>query len=684
MIPWQKAPFFRLAIMAACGVLCSEWVTFTSGQCFAISLIFIGFVVFTLISKKGQIAGGISLLFSVFILFAGFHRNAGENSLERIDGEKVVVFGLVDQVMPRKKYLRIVIDVLGTGDSLASLERNKGKLLMYYKGEDSIFPGINDTVIIEGKVSRIGVNTNPHAFNYGEYMRKKGVFYQCFAEKFISIKSRKISFTRSAISEFQDRSRVLLHKYLADSVSRGIVSAMVMGDREFLPENVNKSFTDSGAIHTLAVSGLHVGIVASLIMMIFKFFPSKRKVIHFIYFLISAGFVWGFAIFAGGRPSVVRASVMFTLFMFDFYVSGHRNSYNFLAFAALVILIVDPYAIYDLGFQFSFLALLGILLFYRPIRGLWPHKKIKFIDYAWDLVAVSISAQIAVAPLSIYYFHQFPVYFWLSSLWAIPWTYVIVLSGILFLVFGGISDLAGRIMGSILDECSELLTTGINWVNALPFGQIANVWLEWPMVILFYLIVGYLLVYIYFHKYWAFNIFLICIFIGYFSSTIRDHRLKEKTAITIYDAGPDHLIDIIDGRRVFTFKSKDLDELKESYIAEGNRRFHRINDVKEITEASILSEGNLFFREGIAILKNKVIYFPSYGKTSFRGKIDLMILTRDCKLDLEEVVRDLSPQKIIIDKSFHAKPIELATIIKINPKVEICEVRYSGAININW
>jgi competence protein ComEC len=375
---------------------------------------------------------------------------------------------------------------------------------------------------------------------------------------------------------------------------------------------------------------------------------------------------------------------MFTLFIFDFYLSGHRNSYNFLAFSALAMLAFDPNAVYDIGFQFSFLALMGILLFYKPISRLWPFKKIKIIRYGWNLMAVSIAAQIAVAPLSIYYFHQFPFYFWLSSLWAIPWTYVIVMLGMLLLLSGSQVEFLAEIISSMIHFGVELLMDGINWVHSLPYGHVSGIWIEKNVLIITYASILFLVCYVYFKKQWSFNFLLMGVLsIGIIQLVDYNMQIRQS-GITVYDVNAATMIDLFDGNKVFALKGKMITSKQEAYVAQGNRQRRGTKFIKAVAQDSIISENNFYAREGIVILGHKVIYIPGVEMTSFNGKIDYLVITQNCHIAFEKILDKFSPQKVIIDNSL-PKYLAKSIIEKVKMhKIDVHDVQLSGAIEITW
>jgi len=174
----------------------------------------------------------------------------------------------------------------------------------------------------------------------------------------------------------------------------------------------------AGAMHILCVSGLHVGIIYLVISFFLGFLNNTRfnNILKAILLLLT---VWAYAIITGLSPSVQRASLMLSVFIIGNLLNRARDTYNTLAISALILLIIDPYLLFNVGFQLSYAAVIGIVTFHQPIYKLLYFKN-TIIDKIWSITVLSFAAQMATFPIATYYFHFFPPWFWLTNLFTFP------------------------------------------------------------------------------------------------------------------------------------------------------------------------------------------------------------------------------------------------------------------------
>lgn len=243
-----------------------------------------------------------------------------------------------------------------------------------------------------------------------------------------------------------------------------VVAAMALGDKSALTKELKETYSKTGASHVLALSGLHLGIIYALLSMLVV--GRRWQVITQVAMILS---IWAFVFLVGMSASVVRSAVMLTVYAL--LALGHRQkmSVNTLAFTAIVMLLVTPKALFDIGFQMSFMAVFSILLFvplfYRPFSAeyLMTHRAISWL---WGMVAVSIAAQIGVAPLIAYYFGRFSCYFLLTNFIVIPAATLILYLSLATLLIPAIGVLLASIVG--------LLNTTLLYIATIPGATIEN------------------------------------------------------------------------------------------------------------------------------------------------------------------------------------------------------------------
>src|SRR5690606_24095560 len=240
-----------------------------------------------------------------------------------------------------------------------------------------------------------------------------------------------------------------------------IINALLLGQRQDIPEEVYNNYTSAGAIHILAVSGLHVGIILLLINFILNPLENLKNG-QFIKLILILLLLWSFAIIAGLSASVVRAVTMFSFVAYAMHIKRATNIYNILAISMFFLLLFKPSFLFDVGFQLSYIAVFAIV-WIQPVLYKWWTPKLRPVNNLWQLFTVTIAAQIGVIPLSLYYFHQFPGLFFVSNLVIIPFLGIILGLGLLVIILALLNilpDLIADFYGSMISTMNNF----IGWI----------------------------------------------------------------------------------------------------------------------------------------------------------------------------------------------------------------------------
>ena len=259
-----------------------------------------------------------------------------------------------------------------------------------------------------------------------------------------------------------------------------VVAAMTLGDKSQLTKELRDTYAVSGASHILALSGLHLGIIYTLLSLLLS--RRRWQVISQVVIIVC---IWLFVFLVGMSASVVRSAVMITVYAL--LSLGHRDkmSVNTLAFAAIVMLLFNPKSLFDVGFQLSFMAVLAILLFYPLFESVWSQQFLfghRLFRWLWTTLAVSCAAQIGVAPLIAYYFGRFSCYFLLTNLVVVPAATLILYLSLLVLLIPSLAYL----LIYIVDALNQLLL----WITMLPGASIEELHPTLLQVWMTYVIIG--------------------------------------------------------------------------------------------------------------------------------------------------------------------------------------------------
>ncbi|MBN3584487.1 ComEC/Rec2 family competence protein [Algoriphagus aestuarii] len=336
-------------------------------------------------------------------------------------------------------------------------ENASGKVLIYHQMEVELSPGM--ILYVVGIPEPVEKPTNPSEFDYAAFLARKGIENRHFIGK----KAELIGIhPHQNLKYWTENLRHLISEQLKekipDSKSNQIAQALLLGQKQFLDQDTKSAYSQSGVMHVLAVSGLHVGIIYVFLMYLIKPFGLKKVGLK-SYLILVVCCIWLYALLTGMSPSVLRAATMFTLITFGQMRERKPSIFNVLAFSAILMITVTPDVIYEVGFQLSYLAVGGIVLIHPLISRLWtPDTKVS--EYIWQLIVVSISAQLATFPLTVYYFHSFPTYFLLGNLVVIPMAFLIMQVGVPLVIFGWIpylSDFLGILVSYLVFVQSWLI-----------------------------------------------------------------------------------------------------------------------------------------------------------------------------------------------------------------------------------
>ncbi len=277
------------------------------------------------------------------------------------------------------------------------------------RAEQDSVPKPGDVLLVDATVERIDRVADPGGFDRVAWAASRGMAHELFAPQeawSLLIQGRHWS------DPFADaRAQVnawLLASGLPDR-ERALVKALVLGQRDELEQEQRTAFARSGTIHVLAVSGMHVGMIFIMVSQLLSFLGTGLRA-RWLRSLLVLIVIWGYAGLTGGAPSVLRATVMFTVFLVAELREQRPDRLNSLFAAGFLLLMWDPGMLVQASFQLSFLAVLGILLFLGPIEDLWSPDN-WLLRKMWSLAAVSIAAQAFTTPISLYLFKAFPVWF---------------------------------------------------------------------------------------------------------------------------------------------------------------------------------------------------------------------------------------------------------------------------------
>ncbi len=324
----------------------------------------------------------------------------------------------------------------------------KALVLVYHQMEEALYPG--QVIWVPANPEPVAPPSFPDEFNYKRFLAAKGIHFRQFLGKKLQVlplkPSNELNF---AMEHLRHYFAGVIDQYVQRPESKQIALALLLGQKESLGKEVKQAYSATGTQHILAVSGLHVGIIYSILLLPLSFFKQKVQLLQKSYLVLVLGLIWIYALMTGFSPSVVRAVVMFSLVTLGQMRKRKPSIWNILAFSALLLLVLDPAIQTDLGFQLSYLAVAGIVGLQPILLRMWAPSN-RVLDYFWQMATVTLAAQLITSPLTLHYFHTFPTYFLVANLLIVPLSYVILCAGVPFLLLARI-PMVGSTLGAIVD-----------------------------------------------------------------------------------------------------------------------------------------------------------------------------------------------------------------------------------------
>ncbi|MFD2033320.1 ComEC/Rec2 family competence protein [Belliella marina] len=382
---------------------------------------------------------------------------------------------------PKPNSIANRVKVLAVMDSVGAKLEVNAEVKVYHKGLGGMDPG--DLLIVSGAPQQIDPPKNPNEFHYKDFMLRQQIGHSHYiGDNFLKVGKQTIQPIEDYFLGIRSRIMRNMDSLILDSHANQVAKALLLGQKKNLEKEVNEAYVTAGAMHVLAVSGLHVGIIYGFFFLFIKPYRLKvwRRVVYLSLIIL---LIWAYALLTGMSPSVMRAATMFSLMALAQMKSRSPSIFNAIALSALVLLVFDPFLVYAVGFQLSYLALTGILLIQPVLVKLWLPKS-RILEYVWQISTVGVAAQLMTFPVSAHYFHVFPTYFILSNLVAIPGAFLIMAFGVPFMLLSEISFLAVP-LAWITEKLIILVNLLIFGIQGFPFAKIGDIFLKTDFMIMY-------------------------------------------------------------------------------------------------------------------------------------------------------------------------------------------------------
>mgnify|MGYP006073776691 FL=1 len=431
----------------------------------------------------------------------------------------------------------------------------------------------DDRIFIEGKAQKFFENTNPGAFNYREYMEENGNYLQIRANTIKILHRPKWSIWR-AVYRVRNYLATMLESHL-EIRETGVAQALVLGQKQFLEIETKQAFAGVGAMHILAVSGLHVGLVFLLFSWLLKPLISlpQGNAIHTI--LVITVIVC-YAAITGFSPSVTRASLMFILISLGILLRRVGDTYNTIFASAFLMLIYQPKLLFNIGFQLSYIAVLGIIFIYPKLfKCLEPKRWIT--TKIWSLLCLALAAQLVTFPLGLYYFHQFPTYFFITNLVVIPAAFLVLFGGFALFFSNAFTELGFPIIeeciGRLLQKVIWLLNEFIEILYSFPYSSITQIEISLAHLFLLYLFILCAIIFLVYRKGFFLKAGFAMALMLCISFSLRKYEVLSSSGVLVYQYNVP-VIEVFEGGKSRCY-SGFIDTKKQIYFNRMIKGFNR-------------------------------------------------------------------------------------------------------------
>lgn len=654
---WKKTPFLKLLLSMMVGIVV-QWQFQLSIKllsllfAFAVILLLSFFIIpffnrFRLAVVNGMFTGLLFFTFGALLAWQKDIRNNQEWLGNFYQPKSGLVVTIDEPPVEKTKSIKAnaTVQYLLQNDSTIPV---KGKIIIYFKKDSALNLQYGTQLVFKKSLQEIKNSGNPGGFDYKRFCLFKEITHQVYLkpEEFEILQGEKISQFRNFIYTIREKVLNILRTNITSKKELSLAEALLIGYKDDLEQSLVQSYTNTGVVHIIAISGLHLGLIYWLLSMLFKPLQKRKKTRWLRPILIITG-LWIFSLLAGAQPSILRSALMFTCIVVGDSLARKPSIFNTMAVSAFILLCINPYFLWDVGFQLSYAAVLSIIIFMRPVYN-WFYVKNKLLDFIWKLNAVTIAAQVLTVPLGIYHFHQFPNLFLLTNFLAVPLSSAILL-GEIFLCVIAFIPAAALLFGKLLTWLIWIMNTYIEKIETIKFSL-------WDGLQITILQTVLLLAFAIAITYWlmersgkSLKLGLLALFGFVTLRSIAFINSNNQQKIVVYNVPQKTAIDFIDGRNYRFVGDSDLlaDDFARNFHLKPSRILYRITDVSTLNQFAI-AENYISYKGKNILLMNETIH---YSPMDTIPEIDLLIISKNPKLYINTLAKSVKIKQVVFDGS---------------------------------
>lgn len=652
---WKRAPFVRLLIPFCTGIALQWyrdphplwwWTLLVSGVLTAVILSFLP------LFRKFQlrrITGAFALL--PFIAIGGLM--AWKNDIRHSPGwigklrspGAVWRVSLLEAPIEKERSFKAIAAVHALHHDHKWVTA-KGKLIIYFP-KDSLPPGLKygSRLLFRKDPEEIRNLGNPGGFDYKRFALFQQLTHQVYlpAGQLHVLNGHDRVWLPAILEKIRNEVLAIIRTNIKGEKESGLAEALLIGYKNDLDKELVQSYANTGVVHVIAISGLHLGLIYWLLAGLL--YPlQKRKYGRWLRPLLIMAGLWTFALLTGAQPSIMRSAVMFTCIVLGENMERKSLIFNTLACSAFILLCHNPFWLWDIGFQLSYSAVLSIVIYMRPVYHLLYFKN-RACDLVWKMNAVTLSAQLLTLPLSIYHFHQFPTLFLFTNLVAVPLSSIILLAEILLCTlffFTSGAQMLGKMTGMLI----RLMNDYIERIDAISFSLWEGLEINFPQLLT-------MLAFIFATHFWLLEkkarllltaIAAISLFMAMRCISFRQAGSQQK--LIVYNIPRQSAMDLISGRwHLFKGDSGLLTGSPgNDFYLKPARTLFRLRPAHSLR----VSQGLFVIAGKKVLVADQPLYFEI---KSTRDSLDLLVITKNARLPLPRLAKVFNIGRVVFDSS---------------------------------
>jgi competence protein ComEC len=655
---------FKLTFFFAVGILTGYYFSFSlkciliiNGICFFTFCFFYFFYRLTIKENNyfGLFTFIIFFLFGIMTIFFHTHRNQINHYSLLSKDLKVVKLKLhvYKKLKPTKssnKYLAKVVSINSKATS--------GIILI--NTDSSLNVTIDDFFYTTSNLKHIKKPLNPYQFDYKKYMSNQNVYHQVFLNTSNTLKLSSMPSLYGKANYIRNKINNTFINYNVSDKHRSIINALFLGQRQAISKDTYQSFTKSGAIHILAISGLHIGLLMFLLGFLFKplFHLKHGRVLVPVLIVL---FLWCYAFLTGMSASVIRAVTMFSLVSIAIYGNRVANTLHVLVVSFFLLLLYNPFYLFDIGFQLSYLSVFAIV-WIKPILDIFWSPKYYIIKKFADIFKITLSVQFGVLPLSLFYFHQFPGLFFISNLVIIPLLGILLCAGLLTIIFAYFGSIPILLL-DFLEYSLSLLLSFVDFISSIEMFVISNISFNYVYLMFWYIFIICIVLVL---KSFSYNrlvfslLSIILLQIGF----IYNKKQSASSEFIIFNQYKNTLIAEKKGEDL-VYRSSSSKRLKPI-------RDYMVNKFVNILIRDSLQNIYIYKEHKILVVDAKAIYNVSFSP-------DIILLTDSPKVNLKRLISILKPNLIIADNNNYNSFLEMWKLTCLEESQSFYSIKEKGA-----